>query len=72
MMRNKEIDMTLEEMLIAVNKNLDKFRAAGDIKAFKATKAMKSEILKEMGLDHAGLWFDEEVAKEYVELFEKE
>ena len=38
--------MTLEEMLIAVNKNLDKFRAAGDIKAFKATKAMKSEILK--------------------------
>ena len=30
------------------------------------------EILKEMGLDHAGLWFDEEVAKEYVELFEKE
>ena len=64
MMRNneREIDMTLEEMLMAVNKNLDEFRVAGDIKAFNATKVMKTEILKEMGA---------EVAKEYVELFGK-
>ena len=55
--------MTLEEMLMAVNKNLDEFRAAGDIKAFNATKVMKTEILKEMGA---------EVAKEYVELFGKQ
>ena len=55
--------MTLEDMLIAVNKNLDEFRAAGDIKAFNATKVMKTEILKEMGA---------EVAKEYVELFGKQ
>jgi hypothetical protein len=54
--------MTLEEMLMAVNKNLDEFRVAGDIKAFNATKVMKTEILKEMGA---------EVAKEYVELFGK-
>lgn len=61
--------MTLEEKLIAVNKNLDEFRAAGDIKAFDATKlhlqsllVMKTEILKEMGA---------EVAKDYVELFGK-
>ena len=55
--------MTLEEMLIAVNKNLDEFRVAGDIKAFNATKVMKTGILKEMGA---------EVAKEYVELFGKQ
>ena len=55
--------MTLEDMLMAVNKNLDEFRAAGDIKAFNATKVMKTEILKEMGA---------EVAKEYVELFGKQ
>ena len=55
--------MTLEEMLIAVNKNLDEFRVAGDIKAFNATKVMKTEIIKEMGA---------EVAKEYVELFGKQ
>ena len=55
--------MTLEEMLMAVNKNLDEFRVAGDIKAFNATKVMKTEILKEMGA---------EVAKEYVELFGKQ
>ena len=55
--------MTLEEMLMAVNKNLDEFRASGDIKAFNATKVMKTEILKEMGA---------EVAKEYVELFGKQ
>ena len=55
--------MTLEEMLMAVNKNLDQFRVAGDIKAFNATKVMKTEILKERGA---------EVAKEYVELFGKQ
>ena len=54
--------MTLEEMLIALNKNLDEFRVAGDIEAFNATKVMKTEILKEMGA---------EVAKEYIELFGK-
>ena len=54
--------MTLEEMLIAVNKNLDEFRVSGDIKAFNATKVMKTGILKEMGA---------EVAKEYIELFGK-
>jgi hypothetical protein len=54
--------MTYEKALIAINKNLDEFRAAGDIRAFNATKVMKTEILKEMG---------EEVAKEYIELFGK-
>ena len=49
--------MTLEEMLIAVNKNLDEFRAAGDIKAFNATKVMKDELLREMG---------KEVAREFI------
>ena len=47
--------MTLEDMLMAVNKNLDEFRVAGDIKAFNATKVRKTEILKEMGGRYASL-----------------
>ena len=52
--------MTYERALKAINANLEKFRVEGDIKAFNATKVMKTKILKEMGA---------EVAKEYVKLF---
>ena len=45
MMINKEIDMTLEEMLMAVNKNLDEFRVAGDIKAFNAEKLKLASMI---------------------------
>lgn len=45
--------MTLEEMLIAVNKNLDEFRAAGDVRAFDATMVMKDGILQMMGVECA-------------------
>ena len=54
--------MIAEDAVVNMDKNLDRIRAAGDIKAFNATKVMKTEILKEMGA---------EVAKEYVELFGK-
>jgi len=58
--REKEIDMTYEGALKAINENLEKFRVAGDIEAFNATKVMKAEIIEKMGT---------EVAKEYVKLF---
>tara|TARA_B100000123_G_C25689588_1_gene410159 strand:- start:396 stop:563 length:168 start_codon:yes stop_codon:yes gene_type:complete len=52
--------MTYENALKAINENLEKFRVAGDIEAFNATKVMKAEIIEKMGT---------EVAKEYVKLF---
>jgi hypothetical protein len=45
--------MTLEEMLIAVNENLEKFRLNGDIRAFDATMVMKDGILQMMGVECA-------------------
>ena len=52
--------MTYESALKIINEKLEKFRVAGDIEAFNATKAMKTEIVEKMGT---------EVAKEYVKLF---
>ena len=54
--------MTYEAALKTLNKNLDEFRAAGDIRAFKATKVMKKAIIEKMG---------NEVALEYIKLFGK-
>jgi|TARA_R110002012_G_scaffold29843_3_gene91469 hypothetical protein len=60
MMRNEK-DMTeYEKMIKFCNENLDKYRIAGDIDAFKTVKKIKKMILKKMG---------EEVAREYEELF---
>ena len=52
--------MTYELALNGINMLLEKFRTAGDIKAFNAAKVVKTAILKHLG---------EEVAKEYIELF---
>ena len=52
--------MTLEEMLIAVNENLEKFRLNGDVRAFDATMVMKDGILQMMGGECA-----EEYEKKY-------
>ena len=60
-MMRKEM-MTYEAALKTLNKNLDEFRAAGDIRAFKATKVMKKAIIEKMG---------NEVALEYIKLFGK-
>ena len=49
-----------EKMIKFCNENLDKYRIAGDIDAFKTVKKIKKMILKKMG---------EEVAREYEELF---
>ena len=62
MMRNEEDMNDYEKMIKFCNENLDKYRVAGDIDAFKTVKKFKKMILKKMG---------EEVAKEYVELFGK-
>ncbi len=60
MMRNEK-DMTeYEKMIKFCNENLDKYRIACDIEAFKTVKKIKKMILKKMG---------EEVAREYEELF---
>ena len=52
--------MTYERALKAVNENLEKFRAAGDDRAVKATLVMKEAIFKEMGA---------EVAKDYIKIY---
>ena len=62
MMRNEKDMNDYEKMIKFCNENLDKYRVAGDIDAFKTVKKFKKMILKKMG---------EEVAKEYVELFGK-
>ena len=62
MMRNEEDMNDYEKMIKFCNENLDKYRVAGDIDAFKTVKKFKKMILTKMG---------EEVAKEYVELFGK-
>jgi hypothetical protein len=57
---DKEVDMTYEGALKAINANLEKFRVEGDDRAVKATLVMKEAILKEMGA---------EVAKDYIEIY---
>ena len=52
--------MTKEEELIALNKELAKYRAAGDIDAFIVAQAKKEAILAKMG---------EEAEEEYINLY---
>ena len=52
--------MTKEEELIALNKELAKYRAAGDIDAFIVAQATKEAILAKMG---------EEAEEEYINLY---
>ena len=52
--------MTNEEELIALNKELAKYRAAGDIDAFIVAQATKEAILAKMG---------EEAEEEYINLY---
>jgi|TARA_B100000073_G_scaffold262054_1_gene221746 hypothetical protein len=59
-MMRKEVDMTYEGALKAINANLEKFRVEGDDRAVKATLVMKEAILKEMGA---------EVAKDYIKIY---
>jgi len=59
-MMRKEVDMTYEGALKAINANLEKFRVEGDDRAVEATLVMKEAILKEMGA---------EVAKDYIEIY---
>tara|TARA_R110002074_G_scaffold55714_3_gene138053 strand:- start:257 stop:436 length:180 start_codon:yes stop_codon:yes gene_type:complete len=49
--------MTKEEELIALNKELAKYRAAGDIDAFIVAQATKESIIAKMG---------EEAEEEYI------
>tara|TARA_R110000744_G_scaffold199974_1_gene319088 strand:+ start:441 stop:620 length:180 start_codon:yes stop_codon:yes gene_type:complete len=52
--------MTNEDTLIALNKELAKYRAAGDIDAFIVAQATKEAILAKMG---------EEAEEEYINLY---
>ena len=52
--------MTNEDTLIALNKELAKYRAAGDIDAFIVAQATKETILAKMG---------EEAEEEYINLY---
>ena len=54
--------MTNEDTLIALNKELAKYRAAGDIDAFIVAQATKEAILAKMG---------EEAEEEYIKIYGK-
>tara|TARA_R100000005_G_scaffold66009_1_gene34595 strand:- start:171 stop:341 length:171 start_codon:yes stop_codon:yes gene_type:complete len=56
--------MTYEEAKAALTENLEKFRVAGDVKAFYATLAMRNALIEDG---------DEltDVAEEYIKLFGK-
>ena len=56
--------MTYEEAKAALTENLEKFRVAGDVKAFYATLAMRNALIED-GDDLT------DVAIEYVKLFGK-